>query len=144
MIEFLQSYPELVKWLAVISALMFFGTLALVPYMIIRIPDDYFSHKIRTPAADLTGPHFFIRLLLLLVKNIFGFVLFVMGIAMLILPGQGILTMAVGLVLIDFPRKYQVERWLVSRKRVLKAMNWFRKRANRNPLVIEHITGPPG
>ncbi len=56
---------------------------------------------------------------------------------MLILPGQGILTMAVGLMLMDFPNKYQVERWLVSRKRVLRAMNWFRRQANKNPLVIE-------
>jgi hypothetical protein len=136
MLELMQSHPGLVKWLAIISALMFFGTLALVPYMIIRIPDDYFSHKDRT-TTELAGSYLFFRLLLLLLKNITGFVLLIMGIAMLVLPGQGILTMAVGLVLIDFPRKYQVERWIVSRKRVLKTMNWFRRKANKNPLIIK-------
>ena len=142
MLELMQSYPGLVKWLAIVSALMFFGTLALVPYMITRIPDDYFSHKDRA-SVDLAGSRLFFRLLLLLLKNIAGFILLIMGIAMLVLPGQGILTMAVGLVLMDFPRKYQVERWIVSRRRVLKAMNWFRKRANKNPLVIGPETTRP-
>ena len=59
-----------------------------------------------------------------------------LGIMLLVLPGQGILTIIVGIILVDFPMKYRLERWLVSRKKVLKSMNWLRKRANKKPLKL--------
>ena len=56
------------------------------------------------------------------------------GFAMLLVPGQGLLTMAVGLMLSDFPGKYRLEQWLVSRASVWRSINWIRKRARREPL----------
>ena len=44
-----------------------------------------------------------LRPLLLIAKNLLGFVLIVAGIAMLVLPGQGLLTIVVGVVLMNFP-----------------------------------------
>ena len=52
-----------------------------------------------------------------------------MGLAMLVLPGQGIWSILIGLSLINFPGKYQVERALVSRPTVHRSLNWVRRRA---------------
>ena len=55
---------------------------------------------------------------------------------MLVLPGQGILTIIVGLVLMDFPGKYGAERWAVSRGPVLPAINWIRAKAGKPNLIV--------
>ena len=76
-----------------------------------------------------------IRVGLLVVKNTTGGVLIVAGLAMLLLPGQGLLTLAAGLLLLDFPGKYGVERRLVSRGPVRASLNWIRRRRGREPLT---------
>ncbi len=71
-----------------------------------------------------------------MLKNTVGLVLVVAGLVMLVLPGQGILTMLAGIVLIDFPGKYQMERWAVERPAVLRAINWTRKKAGKDELIM--------
>jgi hypothetical protein len=58
----------------------------------------------------------------------------VAGLVMLVVPGQGLLTLAVGLMLMDFPGKFRLERWLATRGPVWRSLNWLRKRARRPPL----------
>jgi len=59
----------------------------------------------------------------------------VAGIIMLVLPGQGIFTILIGIMLLNFPGKYRLERWIVARRPVLRSINWLRRRAGRAPLV---------
>jgi hypothetical protein len=70
-------------------------------------------------------------------KNLLGYILIVAGILMLVLPGQGTWTIVVGIMLLNFPGKYKLERWIVSRGPVLRSINWVRRRAGRDPLVLE-------
>jgi hypothetical protein len=77
-----------------------------------------------------------IRWSLLISKNILGYVFIILGIAMLVLPGQGILTIVIGIMFINFPGKYRLERWAVTRPPVLKAINMLRRRAGHAPLII--------
>jgi hypothetical protein len=67
-------------------------------------------------------------------KNLLGAVLIVAGLLMLVVPGQGLLTIAVGLALTDFPGKFRLERWIVKRPSVWRTINWLRRRAGREPL----------
>ncbi len=119
--------------LGALSVLAFLGTLALVPILVTRMPSDYFTRP--RPERDYAsnGRSVFHDLLVLL-KNVLGVLLTLAGIAMLLLPGQGLLTIFIGVMLTDFPGKYRLERWLVSRGAVLHAINWIRDRANRAPL----------
>ena len=55
---------------------------------------------------------------------------------MLVLPGQGILTILVGFTLLDFPGKFRLQRWIVTRRGVLESINWVRKKAGREPLAL--------
>jgi hypothetical protein len=41
----------------------------------------------------------------------------------------------------DFPGKFHVERWIVTRKPVFQAINWLRRRAGQAPLVVERSDG---
>ncbi len=142
MMEWIQAHAAATWWLAGLSAVAFVATLIIVPLIVVRIPADYFKHASRH-RAPWVDQHVVVRGLLLAVKNVLGGLLVLVGIAMLVFPGQGLLTIAIGLMLLDFPGKYHVERWFVSRKPVLRAINWLRRRAGRIPLVVERPGGQP-
>ena len=75
-------------------------------------------------------------LLAKLLKNTAGVVFLTAGVAMLVLPGQGLLTILLGLMLINFPGKRRFELALIRRRPVLKSVNWIRRRAGREPLIV--------
>ena len=135
MSEWLQAHEAILWWLGVVSGLAFLATLAAIPWLVVRIPVDYFTRDSR-PSLPWSRVHPVLRMLLHLVKNLLGAVLVLCGLAMLVLPGQGILTILLGVMLLDFPRKYELERWLASRPAVLRALNWIRNRAGVPPIVI--------
>lgn len=137
LLQFVQAHDNAVFWLVVVSVLTFVGTLLIVPVLVCRILADYFSHTRREPTA-WAEHHPIVRLIMILVRNLFGYVLIVMGIAMLVLPGQGLLTIIIGLMLINFPGKYRLERWLMTRGPVLKSVNWLRTRAGHDALTFKN------
>ncbi len=122
--------------LGLVSLFTFVASLFLIPFLVVRIPVDYFAENKRqtSPWAE---QHFVIRWAVLLVKNIFGFIFVLLGLAMLVLPGQGLLTLLIGVLLLNFPGKYTFERWLIQRSSVRRAVFWLRKRAGRPPLEFD-------
>ena len=136
MLKFFQLHESAILWLSGLSVVTFIGTLAIIPLLVARIPADYFANDKRrqTPWA---AHHPFVRGILLFAKNLAGYVFILAGILMLVLPGQGLLTILIGLILLDFPGKYRLQKWLVTRRTVLKSVNWLRKRARRTPLNLD-------
>jgi hypothetical protein len=55
---------------------------------------------------------------------------------MLILPGQGLFTIIIGLMLSNYPGKYALEKKLISTPSILKSINWLRKKSNKPPLIV--------
>lgn len=135
MLDFLTANRALVVLMTAASALMFVGTLLAVPALIVRIPADYFAHAKRPP-SQWANHHPIARLALRVGRNLLGIVFLIAGAAMLVLPGQGILTLLLGVLLLDYPGKYRAERWLIGRPRVLKAVNWLRARSHHTPLRV--------
>jgi hypothetical protein len=136
MLEWLRMHEGFLWWLAAASVIVFVGTIVVVPWLVIRLPSDYFAHRKRH-RMPRTGQPSVIRAFLLLGKNVLGGIFVLMGIAMLALPGQGVLTMVVGIMLLDFPGKYRLERWLVTRRPVLRSINGVRRRAGRESLMLQ-------
>jgi len=134
-LQTIQSHEELLFWSAVFSVVTFIGSLLLLPWFVSRIPEDYFCHD-RRERTEWAEHHPVIRAVLLTTKNLFGYVIILMGIAMLVLPGQGLLTIVIGLMLVNFPGKYRLERWLVSRKPLFNSINWLRKKSGNKPLRL--------
>jgi len=126
-------------WIVVglLSAVMFIGTLSAIPWLVARMPVDYFvgPRRVTQPEARRPVLAFFRRLL----RNTLGLVLVVAGLAMLVLPGQGILTLLLGVALIDFPGKRRLEQRLLRQRHVRKSLQWLRKRAGRDPLQFEGV-----
>lgn len=78
----------------------------------------------------------FLHFGLLVLKNVLGAIFLTLGVGMLVLPGQGLLTILIGLSLVDFPGKYRLERYLVTRSPVLRSLNWLRRRTGKPPFRV--------
>ncbi len=135
MYDWLLNNEALLWWLAVVSAITFILSVIIVPIILIRLPADYFSRN-RNSRAPCASAHPLIKFPLLILKNSFAVILIIAGIAMLALPGQGILTIVAGIVLLDFPGKHQAERWIIERKYILHAINWVRTKAGKSELLM--------
>ena len=138
MLDWLRENGNLAIWLTAGSVVMFIGSLFATGVLIVLLPADYFAHAHRPPRPH----HQRIGIALRIVKNLLGALLVVVGIVLLAMPGQGLLTVLVGIMLLDIPGKYRFEKWLVSRGKVLKAMNWLRHKWNKEPLQV-HEHSPP-
>ena len=90
----------------------------------------------RTPRHWMKDHHPLLRLLGLVVKNVVGVVLLLAGFAMLFLPGQGLLTMLIGISLMDFPRKRELEAKMVSQPTLLGVINSMRHKFDKPPLTL--------
>jgi hypothetical protein len=112
------------------------ATLIVVPFVLVRLPEEYFSssHRPEPAFSRYAEP---LRLLLICGKNLLGAALVIAGLFMLVLPGQGVIAILIGVMLLDFPGKKRMERWLIRRGPVLKFANWVRAKWHRKPLRVD-------
>ena len=134
--QWINSNQILLTGIGVTSLFVSIASLILLPWLVAQIPHDYFAHDRREP-PKWKELHPVLRYMVLVLKNIMGFTLLLAGIAMLVLPGQGLLSILMGLVLMDYPGKFQLERKIVSRPKLLKFINWLRRKQKHSPLVLE-------
>jgi len=136
----LRGHEPVLWWLGVLSVMTFVGTLVALPWVVARLPPDYFAHAqrpVRRRHGQSAGAHLLVRL----GKNLLGLLIVVVGVALLLLPGQGILTILIGLMLLDFPGKRRLERRLVQQPSVWRALNWMRAKAQQ-PALERPIAEP--
>lgn len=134
LLAFLGIDPGWLAWATPVSLLTLLATVLLLPLLVARLPQDYFYREHRPPRPH-TG-HWLLRYSLLIVKNLLGAVLLVVGLAMLVLPGPGIVTVLAAFALLTLPGKYRLERWLVSRPGVRAAISLMREKAGQPPLQL--------
>jgi len=135
MIAFIHNHEELILWLTIASVIGLIVSFVLIPWILIQIPSDYFSHEKRQKHQWGSYPPV-IRLILLLMKNILGVIFIISGIIMLFIPGQGIITIIIGIILTDFPGKYKIERWIINHTAILKYINQLRAKAKQSPIEV--------
>ena len=104
-----------------------------ISWFIAQIPEDYFLSTKRKPSKWQEQKPI-LRLAVIFGKNIIGFSLIIGGLLMLVLPGQGLLTIVTGLLLVNYPGKYKLEKKLVAIPSIFRALNWIRVKANKPPL----------
>lgn len=125
--------PGVAVGLLVFSLAAVVATLIGVPWFFCRIPPDHFMREDR-PSLFACKP--WVRPLVTALRNALGVLLICLGLVMLVLPGQGLLTILIGFFCVDFPGKRRFERWLVSRPPVARGINRLRHRAGRPPLEL--------
>ena len=125
----------MVQVLALLSLAMFLGSLVAVPWLIGRLPADYFlTHWQRVDERRRQHP--LAQLLVPLLRNLAGGVLLLAGVAMLLLPGQGLLTMVIGLCVMDFPGKRRLLDWMVEKQAIQQGLHWIRRKRGKEGLVF--------
>lgn len=125
---------ETLIWLTALSMVFFVGTLIAIPFILVRLPADYFD--VRVPRPWMEDHHPVLRLVGHIVKNAVGAIFLFAGFLMLFLPGQGVLTMLIGISMLDFPGKRKVEAKLIGQPTVLSVINAMRQKFNKPPLLL--------
>lgn len=125
---------QLLMGLGALSVLTFLGSLVLMPLIVARLPTDYFQRR-RRGRSFAQDRHPAVHVTLVALKNLIGIVLILGGLAMLVLPGQGVLTILIGIALTNFPGKYRLEKAIVRQRSVFRSLNWIRRKMRKPPLL---------
>jgi hypothetical protein len=122
---------------ALIFVVTFSLSIAVVTFILVKIPANYFKQDY--PRELWKDRHSAIRITGIVGKNVIGSILVALGILMSLpgVPGQGILTILLGIMLLDFPGKRRLEYRLISRPKVLRTINRVRQRFGKPALVLE-------
>jgi hypothetical protein len=123
-------------WGAAISLVLLVGSLVLATAVVVGWSADRFKNE---PAPFWEQRHPIVRAAGLAAKNLAGALLVILGAIMALpgVPGQGFLTMLIGLTLLDFPGKRNLEKRFISRPTILKAINRLRARFGKPALELE-------
>lgn len=131
--QWLQAHEALLAWMFGLSLGSLVLTVLLLPVMVAALPADYFT----ATRSELRHARTPLRWLLRIGKNLLGVVFVLAGIAMLVLPGQGLLTILIGLLLLDFPGKRALERRLVARPGLRAFLDRMRAKRGKPPLLVD-------
>ena len=106
-----------------------------IGFVFVKIPPHYFSSHYQDDF--LPNSSWFTKWSDVILKNLAGIVMVIIGIVMLVGPGQGILSILTGLILMDIPGKRPLEARIVRRPAVLAAVNKLRAKYRREPLIVD-------
>lgn len=129
------SAGQLLQWLGILSFVTFIGSLLIVPWLILVMSPDYFIRQ-RLEVIERHRRHPVLTIFLFFLRNTFGLCLLAAGTVMLVMPGQGILTMLVGLSFMDFPGKHKLLEKVVRCNGVQRSLNWIRRKGGKEDLVF--------
>ncbi len=129
--KLLESLTPYLELLAVISLFTFLLSIILIPWYIGRLPPDFF-HILQTQGIDHQNKRTTLGLLL---QNCIGVLLIIAGFIMLFMPGQGILTILIGMLCMSFPGKLRLILYLVNRPSIRTSLNWTRKKMKQKPFI---------
>jgi hypothetical protein len=130
------------QW-ALLSAGLFLVTftvsLAVTAWVVVKLPATYFRDDHHPAAFTWADRHPALRWTLRVAKNLLGLFLVILGIVLSLpgMPGQGILTILIGLMLLDFPGRRRLEQKLVRRPSIRNGIDRLRLRFGQKPLVLD-------
>ena len=122
-----------IGWLAVLSLFTFILSLVLIPWVVGKLKEDCFLKLYRNDKS-ITQPSL-ASVIMLIIRNALGLFLFFAGIAMLFLPGQGLLTILLGTLLLSFPGKHKLVNNLVCQPKIQHSLDWLRKKRGKSSFL---------
>lgn len=118
-----------------ISIVSLIISILIIPVLLIKMPCDYFMIK-HIDYVKNRVRHPILRFIIHLIKNSLGTIFLLSGIVLLFIPGQGILTILIGVSLLDLPFKRKIEYKIISKPVVLNFVNRIRRRAGEAVLEV--------
>lgn len=142
MIDWLAGFWASLSWTQILIGFgLFAGSLTFsflcIGIVMVKIPENYFSSHYQQDF--MPGSSWVVRWGAVIAKNVFGVFLILLGLILSLpgVPGQGILTILLGLIMIDIPGKRPLEARIIRRPAILSAINDLRARYNKPPLVMD-------
>ena len=129
---FFSENSSVLQILGILSVITFIGSLIAIPWVISRLPVNYFIQH-RQRESQRRKRHPVAAKIIFIARNSVGLLFFLAGIAMLVLPGQGIITILIGVSLMDFHRKHTVIDYMIQRPKVITLLNWIRNKEKKPP-----------
>ena len=141
MFDLLSDFVLALTWRKiVVGALIFLASflvnLGIVSLILVKLPADHFSKSRKT--KFWAGPRPAIHAAKVIGKNIAGVLLVALGIVLSLpgVPGQGLLTVLLGIMLLDFPGRHRLEQKLLSKPSIVNTINRLRERFGKPPLQL--------
>jgi len=115
----------------------FVVSLAAIVLVMVKIPANYFSPHYEQDFMPNT--HWTVKWGAVILKNLLGVMLIALGIVLSLpgVPGQGLLTILLGLIMLDIPGKRPLEARIIQRPTIQSAINKLRARFNKPPLILD-------
>lgn len=123
------------KLVGIISVSSFVLSIIVCTVLITYLPSNYFTNNYQR--RHIKNP--ILRFIVSFFKNIVGFIIIILGALMSVpgIPGQGLLTILVGLIISDFPGKSRLLNRIIHIRTVSLAANKIRLQFKRPPLEFE-------
>jgi uncharacterized membrane protein YbaN (DUF454 family) len=141
MFDLLSDFVSGLTWQKIlVGALIFLASflinLGIVSVILVKLPADHFSKNRKT--KFWAGPRPAIHAAKVIGKNIAGVLLVALGIVLSLpgVPGQGLLTVLLGIMLLDFPGRHRLEQKLLSKPSIVNTINRLRERFDKPPLQL--------
>jgi hypothetical protein len=142
MVDLFSEFILALNWRNVlIGAGIFVGSflinLAIVSVILVKLPADHFKKNRKT--KFWAGPRPALNAAKVIGKNIAGVLLVALGVVLSLpgIPGQGLLTILLGIMLLDFPGRERLEQKLLSKPAIVNTINRLRGRFNKPPLELK-------
>lgn len=120
--------PLAVGALGALSLALIATTVLATPWLVGRLPPDYFLADYRPSAGR--GPW---RIALLAARNLVGAAFIVLGVLMMLTPGPGLVALLLGLSLCEFPGRHALISRIATRPAVFAALNRLRRQRGLGP-----------
>jgi hypothetical protein len=141
MVDFILEYMPALTWGNVLIGVAIFLAsflinLGIVSLILVKLPADHFSKNRKTKFWSGRNPA--LNAAKVIGKNVAGVLLVALGVVLSFpgVPGQGLLTILLGIMLLDFPGRDRLEQKLLSRPSITNAINRLRGRFGKPPLVL--------
>ena len=131
LLEYTNTYKNFIFWISLVSLTIFIISILSIRWLVLLIPENYFKEK---KSSVLKEKYFLYWIAFKFIKNSLGYLLIIGGILMLVLPGQGFLTIFIGMILSDYPGKYHIEKKIIQSSIILRTINSIRKKSGKKSL----------
>lgn len=105
--------------------------------VMVKIPANYFSSHYQQDF--MPNSPWLVRWGAVFAKNLLGVFLVLLGIVLSLpgVPGQGLLTILLGVIMLDIPGKRPIEARIIKRPTIHAAIDNLRARFNKPPLELD-------
>lgn len=131
--------------LTIVQVALFFGLFLLsigfsflvIGIVMVKIPSNYFSTHYQQDF--MPNSPWLVRWGAVIAKNLLGVFLVLLGIVLSLpgVPGQGLLTILLGVIMLDIPGKRPFEARIIKRPTIHAAIDNLRARFNKPPLELD-------